>query len=169
MPQQLTIKAKDGSLKNIQVLRCWQDISGKQVFLHLNGSYAYKDLTPLRSAGEFDIIADPRQKAQALAWWKRAGEAQSKAYYNEQETAALDQTGDFQPEPARAGTEMDAVLYFRRPIGRRKGAVSAPKSWMEWFGTRPDWWGQARSVDFADYRYEMIEPPAGASNETGEA
>jgi hypothetical protein len=58
-------------------------------------------------------------------------------------------------------TLVDAILYTRRGNGKKKGAaISAPKSWMEWFEKRPDWWGQAKRIEFMDYIYEIAEETA---------
>ena len=75
--------------------------------------------------------------------------------------AALDEAaaGDFQQELAaqEANTILDSVLYTRRQ--GKKGAVSTAKSWLEFgFTSRPDWWGQAATIGFKDFTYEMLEP-----------
>lgn len=147
---------RTGGLKTVVILRAWVDASGRQVFLHANGRYAYKDGSPLKSRNELDIIGARQQRETAQAWWDRTGEEESRRHYKALEEARREAEGDF-----RAGlpddTDLDAVLYSRRPAGRKKGAVSAPRAWMEWFPKRPDWWGQASRIEFLDYVYERAE------------
>lgn len=155
MPSKMFIKdPQTGSLKTVVILRAWVDASGRQVFLHANGRYGYKDGSPLKSRAEIDIIGDPRQREQAAAWWDRCGAEESRQYYEALQRAIRDLAGDFRAE-LPDDTDLDAVLYARRPTGKKKGAISAPHTWMEWFPKRPDWWGQAQRVEFLDYAYEM--------------
>jgi hypothetical protein len=52
---------------------------------------------------------------------------------------------------------LDSILYSKKP---KKGAISDPKPWIEFgFSTRPDWWGQAKSVSFTDFTYIMAAAP----------
>lgn len=156
-----TLFVKQGNeMKTIHVLRSWQDISGRQIFLHHNGVYGYKDGTPVRSATEFDIMPIEHRQ-QAMAWWKRGGQKLATDYYTAQEKKLEEKAGDFQTMMGEGNTALDAVLYTRR--AKKGGAVTAPRSWMEWFEKRPDWWGQANQIQFNDYTYTMIataEAPA---------
>ena len=160
MAQILYVKNKDGQVGTVRVLRAWIDINGQEVFLHADGRYARKDGQPLRNAADFNVIADAIQREQALRWWKRTGEAESAAYFKGIEEKRRDEAGDFRIVDSDQ-TVVDAILYTRRGNGKKKGAaISAPKSWMEWFEKRPDWWGQARKIEFMDYVYEISEDTA---------
>jgi hypothetical protein len=155
MTQKLYVKTKDGSQIEVNILRSWSDISGRHIFHHAQGHYGYKDGTPLISETEFDSIGDPGQRTQAKNWWKRTGRAMSEKYYAQAAALARESIGDFRIVEDETMTSLDAVLYTRRPT--LKGAISKPRSWMEWFAKRPDWWGQARKIDFLDYVYEMVQ------------
>lgn len=161
MPQTLYVKTKSGSHIEVTVLRSWSDISGKHIFLHAHGLYGYKDGSPVRNVTEFDIIGDQNQRRLAVHWWERIGKEYSARYYEAEETRARERIGDFRIEEEINQTVYDAVLYARRPAGIKKGAVSAPRSWMEWFAKRPDWWAQAKKIEFLDYVYEMLDEEAG--------
>jgi hypothetical protein len=150
--QKLFVKQGD-EMKEIHVLRSWQDISGRQIFLHHNGVYGYKDGTPVKNITEFDIMPIEHRQ-QAVAWWKRGGQKLSADHYAEQEKKVQEKAGDFQAMMGDGNTALDSVLYTRR--SKKGGAVSAPRSWMEWFEKRPDWWGQATHIQFNDYIYTMI-------------
>lgn len=155
MAQILFVKGKDGQTKTVKVLRAWIDINGQEVYLHADGRYARKDEQPLKGPADFNVIADSVQRDQALRWWKRSGEAESLAYYLQIDEKRREEAGDFRiAENDR--TTLDAVLYTRRGAGKKKGAaVSAARSWMEWFEKRPDWWGQAKRIEFMDYVYDL--------------
>jgi len=155
MAQTLYVKNHDGGQRAVQIIRSWGTSGGTSVYLHANGRYAYKDGTPLKSANELDILPLVQREA-AMAWWKRAGEAESVAYYDGQVQQAREAAGDFQQE-IKNTDELDAVLYIRRKTGAKKTvAATAPHTWMEWFKSRPDWWGQAHTIAFMDYAYEMV-------------
>jgi hypothetical protein len=154
MPQTLYVKNKDGGQRSVQIVRSWLTSGGTSVYLHANGRYAYKDGTPLKSANELDILTQVQREA-ALAWWKRAGEAESVAYYEGRLQKAREDAGDFQQD-IKNTDELDTILYVRRKTGAKKTATTAPRTWMEWFKARPDWWGQARTIAFMDYAYEMV-------------
>ena len=156
MAQTLYVKIPGGGQKQVHILRTWLDASGKSVYLHTDGRYAYKDAAPLKNRGELDMIGDRGQRTLAHAWWDRFGEKESLAYYAAIEAKQLEAAGDFR-ELAPDLSELDAILYIRRPVGKKKGAVTAPHAWMEWFGKRPDWWGQAQKIAFMDYAYEVAE------------
>lgn len=155
MAQILYVKQAQGQ-KAVHIIRTWLDASGKSVYLHADGHYGYKDGSPLKARSELDLIGDKTQRALAQAWWDRFGQKQSESYYAALEATNLEAAGDFREVPVDT-SELDAILYIRRPVGRKKGAVSSPHSWMEWFSKRPDWWGQAKKIDFADYVYEISE------------
>lgn len=166
--QTLNVKSSDGSTKTVTVHRSWQDITGRHVFLHANGVYGYKDGTPVRTVSELDVLP-PEHKRLALAWWERAGKAMADVHYGRKEEEAARKAGDFQEELAAReyNTQLDSILYSRRAIvkGKPKGAVTAPKSWMEFgFTRRPDWWGQAQAIAFSDYAYTILNPESETQN-----
>jgi hypothetical protein len=164
MAQTLYVKNQDGGQRPVKIIRSWGTSGGTSVYLHANGRYAYKDGKPLRSVNELDILPQVQREA-AMAWWKRTGEAEAAAYYSTQLEKAREAAGDFQTE-IKNTDELDAVLYARRKSGgTKKTATTAPHTWMEWFKTRPDWWGQARSIAFLDYAYEMAVPAEAPSEE----
>lgn len=137
-------------LGEVVVHRSWKDISGVEVFLHTDGRYANKDGTPLKKREELDILP-PTQRAIAQAWWDRSGKKQSEDHYRGMEKKQAAIAGDFQDNVPESTTELDSALYARR--SRKGGAISAAKSWMEWFSKRPDWWGQAEAIGFPDFVY----------------
>jgi hypothetical protein len=149
--QTLFVKTATGEMKEVTVHRSWQEAGGTAVYLHANGRYAYKDGTPLKKREELDILPGAQRKMAQL-WWDRIGGQESKAFYKSIETQAEAVAGDFQ-DNLLTTTELDSALYVRRSA--KGGAVSAPHAWMEWFTKRPDWWGQAKVIGFADYIYEM--------------
>ncbi len=160
MAQILYVKQADRTVKTVKVLRCWIDINGQEVYLHADGRYARKDGQPLKTVSDLNVIVDPVQRDQAIRWWKRTGEEESAAYYRAIEEKRREEAGDFRILESDK-TVVDAVLYTRRGSGKKKGtAVSAAKSWMEWFEKRPDWWGQAKRIEFMDYIYEIAEETA---------
>lgn len=157
--QELKVKKPDGSYDNVKIHRSFQDISGRHVFHHHNGVFGYKDGSPVQNRTELDVIPEPHRQV-ALAWWNRAGEKMSREHYNTIAETQREKAGDFQEELAasESNTMLDSILYNRRPFtkGAKLGAVSDPKPWMEFgFNKRPDWWGQARNIDFLDFRYTM--------------
>lgn len=155
MPQQLFVKnTATGVQTPVNIIRTWLSNGGPAIFLHVGGRYAYKDGQPLRSGTELDTLPGA-QRERAMAWWNSYGKKESEAYYAGLETQAREAAGDFQPEPAGDASELDVIVYTRRKAGVKTGAVTAPKAWMEWFGKRPDWWGQAREIAFPDYTYSM--------------
>ena len=159
--QTLYAKGPDGNTKTVQVHRSFQDISGAHIFHHADGTYGYKDGAPVRKASELEGLP-PEHRALAMAWWKRTGEAASTVYYAALAEKAAIRAGDFQETLAKdeASSALDSILYARRGLNKgKKGAISAPKPWMEYgFSQRPDWWGQAATINFADCSYEMQDP-----------
>ncbi|OPY17009.1 MAG: hypothetical protein A4E74_01542 [Syntrophus sp. PtaB.Bin075] len=167
--QTLNVKCSDGSTRVVTVHRSWQDISGRHIFLHHNGVYGYKDGTPVRNVSELEGLP-LEHKRLAQAWWERAGQSMSDELYGRKEEEAARKAGDFQEELAahEYNTQLDSVLYSRKAIvkGKPKGAVTAPKSWMEFgFTRRPDWWGQAQAINFSDFSYFMLNMEEGQKEE----
>lgn len=162
MAQELTVKVTnpDGtsSMKKIYVIRAWQESSGKQIFLFANGVYGYKDESPVRSESEFDAIHNKQQKQAAIFWWKKTGAEYSARFYAEQEAKAAEKAGVYQFELQGSESDLDSILYVRKSAKKGKGAVSDPHPWMKWFSKRPEWWGQATVITFADFTYELIKP-----------
>lgn len=156
MPQKLTIEitSVDGTKtqKQVMVIRSWQDASGHALFLFGNGSYGYKNGEPVREESEFGIIGAPLQRKAALAWWNRAGKELSSRYYDAKTQHEARLMGDFAEAPAGGESKFDQVLYYRAPINAPQ-ALEGPFEWMALFTKRPDWWGQARTIAFADYAY----------------
>jgi len=156
MPQKLTIEvtSADGtkSQKQVMVIRSWQDASGHALFLFGNGSYGYKNGEPVREESEFGIIGTPIQRKSAMAWWNRAGKELSRRYYEAKANHEARLMGDFAESPAGGESKFDQVLYYRAPVADRS-AVEGPFDWPSLFNKRPDWWGQARQIVFADYGY----------------
>ncbi|MBU2550229.1 MAG: hypothetical protein KKB20_17605, partial [Proteobacteria bacterium] len=159
--EKVTLPNGQRTTVELHVLRSWQDISGAQIYLLMDGSYTYKNKAPIRSADEFSIISDPIQRSAAVTWWGRKGKAMSAKYYEELERQieALQRVGlpvEASDEPV---TELDAVLYRRRPVNdRRKAAFGDPETWSTFgFPKRPDWWGYATVVEIADMRYQLAE------------
>ena len=159
--QTLHIKKKGtkiGETATVKIIRSWQDAAGPHIFLHHNGTYADATGAPLKSERDFDILP-PNHRAVALKWWERTGKRISEDYYAEQAQQEAQRAGDFQEALAveEANSILDAVLYVRKPA--KGGAVTKPQSWMEFgFVNRPDWWGQAKKINFTDYSYHILEP-----------
>lgn len=160
--QTLFVKQPGGGTKPVQIIRAYLNNGAAGIYLHANGRYAYKSGQPLQNEAELNIIPEP-QRTIAKRWWQRIGRAESEAYYQQLDQTAKQKAGDFQME-LEDTAELDMVMYTRRPTGK-KGAVTAPHTWPEWFAKRPDWWGQARNIRFTDYEYEIEdlsdEPAAG--------
>lgn len=156
--QTLYVKQADGSTRPVHVHRSWLDISGRQIFLHHDGTYGDKAGVPIRDVAELSGLS-PEHRRQALAWWERTGKALSESHCQSLAEHSQRIAGDFQEAlaAASASTILDAVLYTRRQ--GKKGAVSAAKSWLDYgFTARPDWWGQATMIGFQDAVYEMLAP-----------
>jgi len=172
MAQKLFVKVKkaDGTVatKAVHVLRSWQESDGRQIFLHANGVYGYKDESPVRSRDEFSIIGAANQRKLALAWWDRVGEKLSKAFYAAQEEA--DEARQLEGLPAVEGesSDLDAMTYARRTkaAGKKKEAWSDPSTWPEYgFKFRPDWWGFAETIVIAGFEYQVVD----VGNESSDA
>jgi len=159
--QTLRLKKKDQEGQEatvaVAVLRSWQDWSGKNIYLHTNGVYGYKDGSPVMSEDELDIIGSRVQREMAKQWWKSTGKELSRQYYEQQLEAERAAAGDFQTVEDAPNTELDHVLYRRRESkGGKKGKWSKPFAWMECFDRRPDWWGQAEHIVLPDWEYEKV-------------
>ena len=160
--QKLMVSVKDNkgpeAVKEVMVLRSWADAAGKAVYLfHQTGIYGYLDGAPVQSEADFDIIDNPIQKTLAKKWWEARGRALSEAYYKAREEEARKLAGDFNEEGQ--GTDLDYVMYASRPA--TGGEWSQPFSWMDRFAARPDWWGQARNIGFADVEYRVADQDVG--------
>ena len=158
---QVKVRNKDGSsgLKTVTIVRAWTETNGGQLFLHQNGTYGYKDGSPVVSKQDFNLISDPHQKAAALDWWDRKGERLSNEFYERK--AEEDAHRQEQEKPVIEGdfSDLDVIQYIRRPIEKRtRAAYSDPCTWLEWFDGRPDWWGFARVIEIRGYRYEVVDP-----------
>ncbi len=166
MPQVLYVKSQDGkSTIPVQILRSFSDSAGQSVFLHMNGTYGDKLGSPVKSLADLQSLPEPH-RSRAISWWERIGRKQSEEHYKKIAEADAARAGDFQEALAadEFNSELDCLLYTRRTIenGKKGPAASAPKSWMECgFSTRPDWWGQAASIAFKDFAYEIL--PAGGA------
>ena len=144
--------------KIVRVVRSWQDVNGKQVYLHANGVYGYKDGTPVISTNEFNIITDKTQHKNAQAWWKRVGRKMSEEHYEKQAKEIERRNRDGIPQVVEGdSSDLDSVSYIRRPVGdRRRAAFSDPLTWFELgFPERPGWWGAAQIIEISGYRYEL--------------
>ena len=163
MAQTLFVKVDDGEggskLKEIHVLRSWQESDGRQLFLHTNGIYGYKDESPVRTRAELDIIIDPTQKKMANVWWDRVGKDMSAGFYQEREAEIEErQMKGLNVVVKGESSDLDSITYIRRPIkDKRKKAFSEPSTWPEFdLDFRPDWWGKASVIELGVYRYEQI-------------
>lgn len=178
MPQVLTVAEKlyddDGfpvmnketgkqetRLKRVTVIRSWQSASGKQIYQHSDGTYGYKDGSPVMGRDELE---DPElgmseiHRDLALAWWIRKGEKESKAFY-EMRAAQRRRVAEATPGVVRqVDSDLDSVMYQKRPLNdRRRAAFGEPFTWFTEFKTRPDWWGHATVIDMGQWRYEMTD------------
>jgi hypothetical protein len=163
MTQKLVVKTKnkDGSenIKHVNVLRSWQDSDGAQVFLHSNGVYGYKGGEPVRSVAELSIISAVHHRRAAESWWERAGRKMADEHYTAIDEQLAAMAGDFAAASGTADSDLDMILYYRTAIkGEGASEVQGPFSWMEIFSNgRPDWWGQAKQINFDDWIYLRAE------------
>lgn len=168
--QTLYVKSKDAqSTSASQVIRSFMDASGAQIFLHANGVYGDKAGNPVAGKEELKLLP-PVHRARAEAWWDRIGHQISAEFRRKIEEREATRAGDFQESIAEMNSELDGILYARRAMvkGKPATAVTAPQAWMEFgFAARPDWWGQAKTVAFKDFTYEMLDPvPVAPAAET---
>lgn len=162
MAQKLFIKTTgiDGKthLKAVYVIRSWQESGGAQIYLHADGTYGYKDGSPIRTIRELDIMGDPHQRKIAESWWERTGERLSKKFYAAQDQEIAKKQAEVQAVEGDV-SDLDTVQYRRRSIAdRRKLAWCAPHTWYGWFPARPDWWGFASIIEIGTFRYQFVEP-----------
>ncbi len=161
MAQTLFVKSKDAqgrvTQKKVQVIRSWQESDGRQLYLHLNGVYGYKDGSPIRSEAELDIIASPVQRKAAQRWWDLAGKKMSAEHYAVLEEKERELYESQIPAIEGDVSDLDAIMYIRRPIrNRSRAAYSEPHTWLGWFQSRPDWWGHANVIELGEHRYEIV-------------
>lgn len=164
MAQKLYVKVigPDGkaTLKEVNVIRAWQESDGRQIYLHTNGVYGYKDGAPVKGSDEFSIIGDPTQHKMAMMWWNKVGKDMSGGYYA-RVAAEIEKRQMIGIPDVVAGdsSDLDAAMYMRRPIkDKRRKAFSEPSTWPELeFTQRPDWWGYAGVIELGIYRYEKVE------------
>lgn len=164
MAQKLYVKSTDENgktaMKEVHIIRSWQESSGTQIYLHANGVYGYKDGSPVRDVKEFTIIGDPVQRKAAAAWWNRAGKTISEDFYKRQEEMIETRTLADVPVIEGDVSDLDTALYSRRPVtDRSRNAFSEPTTWFDWFDKRPDWWGHAPLIEIGGFRYKMTEVP----------
>lgn len=164
MAQTLYVKVTgaDGKpgLKAVQVLRSWQESDGRQIYLHTNGVYGYKDGSPVKDEKELDIIGAPVQRKMALSWWNRVGKDMSAGHYDRETKEIEKRQMEGLPIALDGGeSSLDAVTYVRRPLkDKRKSAFGEPAPWTEYgFQQRPDWWGLASGIDLGAWRYEIVD------------
>ena len=159
--QVLQLKRRDEqgqeAVVGVKVLRSWQDGSGRQVYLHANGIYGYKDGSPVRTQAELDVIGSKIQREMARRWWDATGKKLSAEFYKKKEDAERARHDDFIESSSESSTERDQVLYRVRPKGGRKADWSEPFAWMERFNVRPDWWGQAEGIVLKGFEYEKVD------------
>lgn len=165
--QTLWVKTKDAAgndlKRKILVKRAWTNISGLGVFLHMDGTYGFRDGAPVRSLADIrEVIHDKIQLKAAENWWDRIGEKQSAAYYDALEKRRRLLAGDYTEGPVEGDSDLDMILYSKIPAGEAPEDHQVPNTWMELgFKKRPDWWGQASGIQFDDFlyvKYEEIEP-----------
>jgi len=160
MAQTLFVKEKDENgkdrLRPVKIIRAWQDADGRQVFLHHNGVYGYKDGSPVKSDQAFDLIDAPVQRKLAQAWWDKIGRRMSEEHYAQRDQEELERQTQGVPVVNGDSSELDMVLYRRRPL-KGKRVFGDEKTWYACVEQRPDWWGQAAMIEIAGYRYERTE------------
>ena len=164
MAQKLFVKTTDQKgntvMKEVQVIRSWQESSGKQIYLHANGVYGYKDGSPVKKVDEFSIIGDPIQNKMARTWWEQKGKALSRDFYARLEAEIEERQVEGIPIPVEGeSSDLDSVMYMRRPLNAKgKKSLSEPCTWPEFgFSKRPDWWGQAGMIELGGYHYEVVD------------
>lgn len=151
------------SIIDLTVLRTFQDAGGTLIHLLQGGDYGYRDGAPIRTEAEFNIIGDRIQREAAIAWFRRRGKRLAEEFYTAQEIVRRRQMGDFvEKKTSVSDTDLDQVLYVRYPADN-PSLPGTTLSWMEAFASRPDWWGQADTISFADWIYKKEvkdSPPA---------
>jgi hypothetical protein len=164
----VTSIGRDGkeTVKKVTILRCYQDAGGGEVYVHANGTYGYKDGSPIRTEAELDIIGNPRHKSVAVQWFRK-NQKQIDEHYRKRAEEELEALGDFNPS-ARPQSELDLVQYHRFETGKRPKKFAESFAWMELFKLRPDWWGLADELTFPDWTYVKAIDAAEVAKESGE-
>jgi len=162
MTQKLFVKTTDENgkmkMKEVIVIRSWQESNGTQIYLHADGTYGYKDASPIMGVKELDIIGDKMQRKAAIAWWDRVGQRLSQEFYQKQEEIIEARLKTEISVVEGDASNLDSAQYIRRPINdRSKNAWSDPSTWFEWFEKRPEWWGYAPLIEIGNHRYKMID------------
>lgn len=167
MTQLLYLKGDKG-LREMKVIRSWQDSQGAQIYLHASGVYGYKDGSPVMDEKEFDIIGDATQKKLALKWWKNKGRKLSREFYEAREQEMEQRQEAEIPTIEGDVSDLDAALYRRRK--GKTGKWSDAATWYEFFKARPDWWGYAENITIAGHTYELLdlESEEGPESEEGD-
>lgn len=157
---QARTKALDGSeiKKTFDIRRSWSIVSGHAIYEHMDGTYAYKDGSPIMKAEDFQVVIhDERQLKKALSWWDRIGKKQSQAFYDALDLRLRALDGDHVDAAGEEDIEKDMILYTRVPAGESaedQPEPLIPMTWMEiGFTSRPDWWGVAKTIEFNDFMY----------------
>jgi hypothetical protein len=159
MAQKLYVKTTgpDGkaALRKVMVIRSWQESDGRQIYLHANGVYGYKDVSPVKKVDEFSIITDLTQHKMAIIWWNKVGKDMSAGHYDRVNAEVEKrQMEGLQVVVEGESSDLDATMYMRRPVkDKRRKAFSEPSTWPEFgFTHRPDWWGFAGVIELGIYR-----------------
>lgn len=158
--QRLEVNVKDPvtgkeKIKEVWVYRSWQTATGAQIYLHKDGTYGYKDGSPVIHERELSEVIPPGpHRDLAMRWWVATGKALSEAFY----TAKTER--DRQMALSHLGTvrdhAVDQILYALREKGQKKWA--APVAWHGLFPERPAWWGVAEDITINGQQYKMHEP-----------
>ena len=154
---QIMVRGEDGKerFQHVKVYRSWADASGAEIFLHANGTYGYKDGSPVVSESELRaVITAPAQLNLALSWWKRVGREQSEKFYAARQVQMEKLAAEGVLQPAQGDvTALDQVLYVVATVSEGPPSFGAPLPWMELFERRPDWWGHADRLQMAGMLY----------------
>ncbi len=163
MAQKLFIKVTnpDGTTgqKEINVIRSWQESDGRQIFLHTNGVYGYKDESPVLKKEDLNIISDPTQHRLALNWWDRTGKEMSAGFYDAREKEIERRQLEGVPVPVDGdASNLDAMVYIRRPVkDKRKKPFQRPAHGPS-SGLRSDpSGGKCGMIELGAYHYEKEE------------
>lgn len=149
----------------VSIVRSWIQAGGKQVYLHASGVYGDKAGAPVVTADDLNVIPAGPQRIRAMDWWQREGKAMAAEHMARQLRYE-----DAMATPAASqddAADLDTALYCRRKGNK---AASKPKTWSELgFVSRPQWWGSASQITFADgYTYLLYVSPAGEAEEEKE-
>lgn len=144
----------------VKVVRSWANADGPNIYLHHNGVYGYKDGAPVKSEAELiATIHAPVQQRMARSWWRAIGNRLATDYYAAKQQMEESASADYRQLDDGANSALDMLLYRRRGV-KAGSAISGAKSWMEMgFAERPDWWGQARLIEFGEWVYERVDEP----------